>query len=195
MVLHTFGWNFKWNPHIHCLISEGGHSDDGYWRNVHHFNYTYLRNAFRTALLNEMESIIGPSFKKSKPSVTESMLFHHSLIIILFFLSDKYTFDKHMFIFCHSEIKVSYKAKKRTVHDVLSDCITDTFLSYPKASSHNCEESRFCQHIFFLPGYSFFKFYDAVVVSSIISIGNFIVILHMRHSLLFPFFQLYLLRL
>lgn len=33
---------------------------------VKHFNYTYLRNAFRTALLNEMESKIGPSFKKVK---------------------------------------------------------------------------------------------------------------------------------
>ena len=28
MVLHTFGRDLKWNPHIHCLISEGGYSDD-----------------------------------------------------------------------------------------------------------------------------------------------------------------------
>lgn len=66
MVLHTFGRDLKWNPHIHCLISEGGYSDDGFWRNVSHFNYTYLRNAFRTALLNEMECKIGPSFKRVK---------------------------------------------------------------------------------------------------------------------------------
>ena len=66
MVLHTFGRDLKWNPHIHCLISEGGYSDSGFWRNVNHFNYTYLRSAFRTALLNEMESKIGPSFKKVK---------------------------------------------------------------------------------------------------------------------------------
>ena len=66
MVLHTFGRDLKWNPHIHCLISEGGYSDDGFWRPVKYFDYTYLRNAFRTALLNEMESIIGPSFKKVK---------------------------------------------------------------------------------------------------------------------------------
>jgi len=66
MVLHTFGRDLKWNPHIHCLLSEGGYSDDGFWRHVKHFNYTYLRNAFRTALLNEMESKIGPSFKKVK---------------------------------------------------------------------------------------------------------------------------------
>ena len=66
MVLHTFGRDLKWNPHIHCLLSEGGLSDDGLWRNVKHFNYTFLRNAFRTALLDEMESILGPSFKKIK---------------------------------------------------------------------------------------------------------------------------------
>ena len=66
MVLHTFGRDLKWNPHIHCLISEGGYSDDGFWRNVKHFDYTFLRNAFRTALLNEMESKIGSNFKKVK---------------------------------------------------------------------------------------------------------------------------------
>lgn len=66
MVLHTFGRDLKWNPHIHCLVSEGGYSDDGFWRHVKHFNFNYLRNAFRTALLNEMEHKIGPSFKKIK---------------------------------------------------------------------------------------------------------------------------------
>lgn len=66
LVLHTFGRDLKWNPHIHCLLSEGGYSDDGFWRDVHYFNYTYLRNSFRTVLLNEMESRIGSSFKKIK---------------------------------------------------------------------------------------------------------------------------------
>lgn len=66
MVLHTFGRDLKWNPHIHCLISEGGCADNGSWRPVKHFNYTYLRNAFRTALLNKMESRLDPSFKKVK---------------------------------------------------------------------------------------------------------------------------------
>ena len=66
MVLHTFGRDLKWNPHIHCLLSEGGYSDNGFWRRISHFNYTYLRNAFRTALLDEMESRIGPSFHKIK---------------------------------------------------------------------------------------------------------------------------------
>ena len=35
-------------------------------RKTHHFNYTYLRNAFRTVLLNELEAKIAPSFKKVK---------------------------------------------------------------------------------------------------------------------------------
>lgn len=66
-VLHTFGRPLEWNPHIHCLLTEGGFSDDGFWRVVNHFNYTYLRKAFQTALLNELEKRIGPSFKKTVP--------------------------------------------------------------------------------------------------------------------------------
>mgnify|MGYP003469238257 FL=1 len=31
-VLHTFGRDLKWNPHIHCLISEGGLGKSGLWR-------------------------------------------------------------------------------------------------------------------------------------------------------------------
>ena len=68
-VLHTFGRPLEWNPHIHCLITEGGFSDDGFWRVVKHFNYTLLRRSFQTALLNEMEKHIGPSFKKIKAHI------------------------------------------------------------------------------------------------------------------------------
>ena len=68
-VLHTFGRPLEWNPHIHCLITEGGFSDDAFWRIVKHFNYTLLRKSFQTALLNEMEKRIGPSFKKTKAHI------------------------------------------------------------------------------------------------------------------------------
>ena len=66
MVLHTFGRVLKWNPHINCLISEGGFSDDGFWRNIHYFDYTFLRNAFRTALLDLLQQKLDPSFKTVK---------------------------------------------------------------------------------------------------------------------------------
>lgn len=65
-VLHTFGRDLKWNPHIHCLVSEGGVGKSGKWRGKSHFNYTFLRNAFRTVLLNLMQQKLGSSFKKVK---------------------------------------------------------------------------------------------------------------------------------
>lgn len=68
-VLHTFGRPLEWNPHIHCLITEGGFADDGFWRVVKHFSYPLLRKSFQTALLNEMEKKIGPAFKKSKATI------------------------------------------------------------------------------------------------------------------------------
>lgn len=52
-----------------ALLPEGGFSDDSFWRTVKHFSYNYLRKAFQTALLNEMEAKIGPSFKKVKSTI------------------------------------------------------------------------------------------------------------------------------
>ena len=37
LVLHTFGRDLKWNPHIHCLLSEGGIGNSGFWRAITHF--------------------------------------------------------------------------------------------------------------------------------------------------------------
>ena len=65
-VLHTFGRDLKWNPHIHVLVSEGGMGDKTPWRPFKHFNYKFLRNAFRTVLLNQMEKVLGQSFKRVK---------------------------------------------------------------------------------------------------------------------------------
>ena len=65
-VLHTFGRSLQWNPHIHVLLSEGGVGNNTVWRPVKHFNYTLLRNSFRTTLLNQLEHRIGKSFKKTK---------------------------------------------------------------------------------------------------------------------------------
>ena len=66
LVLHTFGRDLKWNPHIHCLVSEGGLGRSGFWRNKTHFNYAFLRNAFQTALLNELKKHLPDSFKKNR---------------------------------------------------------------------------------------------------------------------------------
>ena len=65
-VLHTFGRDLKWNPHIHALISEGGAGNITPWRPVKHFDYTFLRNAFRKVLLEQLTARIGPSFRRIK---------------------------------------------------------------------------------------------------------------------------------
>ena len=61
-VLHTFGRDLKWNPHIHALISEGGAGNSIVWRPMKHFDYTFLRNAFRKVLLERLTNSIGKSF-------------------------------------------------------------------------------------------------------------------------------------
>lgn len=68
-VLHTFGRDLKWNPHIHVLISEGGAGSITPWRIVKHFDYTFLRDSFRKVLLEKMTRHIGSSFKKTKNAV------------------------------------------------------------------------------------------------------------------------------
>ena len=65
-VLHTFGRDLKWNPHIHCLISEGGLGNSGRWKSKSHFNFKYLRDAWQTALLSLMHQHIGNAFRKDK---------------------------------------------------------------------------------------------------------------------------------
>lgn len=65
-VLHTFGRPLNWNPHIHCLVSEGGIGNFTTWRHVRHFDFTFLRKAFCTALLDELHASLGDPFKKTK---------------------------------------------------------------------------------------------------------------------------------
>lgn len=65
-VLHTFGRDLKWNPHIHALISEGGAGNYNPWRIVKHFDYHFLRKSFRKVLLDHMAHHISPSFMITK---------------------------------------------------------------------------------------------------------------------------------
>ena len=48
------------------MFLRGGVGNSGKWRAKTHFNYTFLRNAFRTVLLNLMQQKLGSSFKKVK---------------------------------------------------------------------------------------------------------------------------------
>ena len=58
-VLHTFGRDLKWNPHIHALCTEGGLGNIEVFRHVRHIDYTALRMRFQTILLNMLEHKLG----------------------------------------------------------------------------------------------------------------------------------------
>ena len=64
LVLHTFGRDLKFNPHIHCLITEGASSNikncptDDIWINFTHFNYEAFRKSFQYSLLKYMKKYL-----------------------------------------------------------------------------------------------------------------------------------------
>ena len=68
-VLHSFGRDLKWNPHIHALISEGGAGNITSWRPNKHFDFRFLRFAFRKVLLEKLAHKLGSSFLKLKNQI------------------------------------------------------------------------------------------------------------------------------
>lgn len=68
-VLHTFGRNLQWNPHIHVLVSEVAVGRITSWKHVKHFNYPLMRISFCTVLLNRLHDRLGPSFKQIKSAI------------------------------------------------------------------------------------------------------------------------------
>lgn len=54
MVLHTFGRDLKWNPHIHVLLTEGGMTDQGSYKKIKYINYEQLRKSFMKELFDEL---------------------------------------------------------------------------------------------------------------------------------------------
>ena len=57
-VLHTFGRDLKWNPHIHCLVSEGGIDKSGLWHANKHFKL-YRKTINKYGILQSMNSAGG----------------------------------------------------------------------------------------------------------------------------------------
>lgn len=64
-VLHTFGRDLKWNPHIHMLITEGACGKVTPWKSFPHFPYTMLRKRWMTTLLVNLKSSIDFSRNSS----------------------------------------------------------------------------------------------------------------------------------
>lgn len=49
---------------MHALIFEGGGGNHTPWRIVKHFDYHFLRKAFRKVILGRLANRVGPSYQK-----------------------------------------------------------------------------------------------------------------------------------
>ena len=63
-VLHTFGRDLKWNPHIHMILCEEAIGNSGIWKRFSHINYEALRRSWQYSILTAMSKKINtPVFK------------------------------------------------------------------------------------------------------------------------------------
>lgn len=54
-VIHTFGRDLKWNPHVHMLITEGAIDKEGKWKDIDYIHYEVLRKCWQYLLLTEIQ--------------------------------------------------------------------------------------------------------------------------------------------
>ena len=75
-VLHTFGRDLKWNPHIHVILCEKAIGNSNIWKTFSHINYEGLRRSWQFSLLNLLLGRIpSPSFK----ALVDKLYAEHSL--------------------------------------------------------------------------------------------------------------------
>jgi hypothetical protein len=50
--IHTFSRKIEWNPHIHCLVTFGGTTNDGKWKNIKNLPWQVLRKSWQKCVLD-----------------------------------------------------------------------------------------------------------------------------------------------
>lgn len=66
-IVHTFGRDLKFNPHVHMLLTEGGLKSNKEWQEIPFLPYDLLRRKWQYYLLTEV--------KRSLPKTKENALF------------------------------------------------------------------------------------------------------------------------
>jgi len=69
-VIHTFGRDLKFNPHIHALVTEGALDNTKQWKSVEYISFSYLRKSWQKLLLDLMLKWF-PKDEKVKAMVSE----------------------------------------------------------------------------------------------------------------------------
>ncbi len=57
-VIHPFGNDIKFHPHIHSLVAEGGLNDKNGWRDITYFHHELLRKIWQDILLTNLTKVI-----------------------------------------------------------------------------------------------------------------------------------------
>lgn len=60
-VLHTYGRDMKWNPHIHTIVTEGAMGNSNIFKKFDYISYDTLRKRFQKILLDLLEKKINKS--------------------------------------------------------------------------------------------------------------------------------------
>ena len=60
-VLHTYGRDMKWNPHIHTIVTEGAMGNSNVFKKFDYISYDALRKRFQKILLDLLEKKINKS--------------------------------------------------------------------------------------------------------------------------------------
>jgi len=65
-VIHTFGRDLKWNPHVHLLVTEGASGNTVAWKKFSFMPFAMLRNRWQKLLLDELTVNIKKGLKEFK---------------------------------------------------------------------------------------------------------------------------------
>ena len=149
-VLHTFGGNLNFHPHIHILLTEGGITDGHKWKQCHFFPEKLLKAKFKYFLLKYLRSwakkklltfpdYVRNSWRKNFNTVdffsVSRMLYQ---IVWYAWIGEKldnadYTaryIGRYAQRPCLSETKITaYSFEKQTVSFIFKDKISKTFKS------------------------------------------------------------------
>ncbi|MER2010502.1 MAG: transposase [Psychrobacillus sp.] len=68
--MHTFSRSSSWNPHVHCLATEGGINKWGSWKHRPYIDYKDLRLTFQDLLLKKLRTRV-PNFRKTEFELKE----------------------------------------------------------------------------------------------------------------------------
>lgn len=69
-ILHTYGRDLKWNPHIHTIVIEGTMGNNNVFKKFDFISYDALRKHFQKILLDLLEKKLGKKkFKDIKNSI------------------------------------------------------------------------------------------------------------------------------